>query len=73
MHLTALQMFPQRARHKLNIPPEFQQQPTKILSGLESEYVGNLQQQLYLLELELKFLRERATASGPSIICILCL
>jgi chromosome segregation ATPase len=57
-------------RHKASPPPS--PRPVKSSNDLETEYIHNLQQQVYLLETELKIVREKGaskgTAAGSSVV-----
>ncbi|XP_032825955.1 uncharacterized protein LOC116951449 [Petromyzon marinus] len=45
---------------KVNLAPTFSKVAADSLAGIETEYIGNLQEQVYLLEMETDFLREQA-------------
>ena len=52
-------------RHKASPPPS--PRPVKSSNDLETEYIHNLQQQVYLLETELKIVREKGASAGSSL------
>ncbi len=51
-----------QSRHKAS-PPQ-SPRPVKSSNDLETEYIHNLQQQVYLLETELKIVREKSASKG---------
>ncbi|KAF8570646.1 hypothetical protein P879_05789 [Paragonimus westermani] len=42
-----------------NLPPNFPNQSVQLMKNLENEYIRSLQQQIYLLELENKYIRQQ--------------